>query len=87
METVVLKSSSKAKMASLLKIAKEMGIDVVMTNEELDEMDGIMALPGPEVSKEKFEAWLAAEDDVEYTIEEATKLAKEKLAEGRKNRK
>lgn len=74
-------------MASLIKIAKEMGIDVVTEGDELDKMDAIMGFAGPEVSKEKFEAWLAAEDEVEYTITEAREIARREIAESRKKKK
>ena len=76
METVLLKSASKSKMASLIKIAKDMGIDIVKQKTDLDKLDDEMGFPGPKISKKKLEAWLVAEDEPEYGINHAFKMAK-----------
>ena len=84
METVLLKSDSKIKMASLIKIAKDMGIDVVKQKNDLDKIDDEIGFPGSKIPKKKFEAWLVSEDEVEYGIDEAFAMAKKEVIKNRK---
>lgn len=74
-------------MASLLKVAKEMGVEVITESDELERINELMALPGPKVSKKMIEAWLEPRDDEErYTIDEAFEIAKKEVIKSRKLR-
>ena len=64
MKTITLTSSDK-KIDLLLQVAKEMGVKTTAHYEVTDEE---MALPGPKVSKQQLETWLAKDDgDGGYT--------------------
>ena len=71
MKTITLTASPK-KIELILRVAKEMGISTKPFHELTDEE---MALPGPKVSKEQLEDWLAKDDgEGGYTPEELRKI-------------
>lgn len=80
MKTITLTSTEK-KIDLLLKVAKEMGIDTKPFRELTDEE---MALPGPKVSKEQLEDWLAKEDGEVYTSAQVKARVKSKLTKTKK---
>jgi hypothetical protein len=65
------------KMDLLIRVAKEMGIEVKPFRELTDEEIG---LPGPKVSKEQLEDWLAKDDGEGYEINAAFEKMKANLA-------
>ncbi len=75
MKTINLTSSDK-KNNLLLQLAKDMGVKTQAHHELTDEE---MALPGPKVSKEQLETWLAKEDGESYGIDEAFDMMKSNL--------
>jgi hypothetical protein len=82
MNTITFQSSSKSKLNQLVKVAKDMGIQPVEDHELTDEE---MAMPGPKVSKERLEEWLAKDDgEEEYSTEEMLDYVKKKIAKSRK---
>lgn len=75
MKAVTFKSSSQAKLNSLIKVAAEMGIEKYTLRELTDQE---MAMPGPKPSAEQLETWLAKEDGLKYGLDEAfDKVGKE----------
>lgn len=82
MKTITL-TSSKKKIDLLLQVAKEMGVKSSVQYELTDEE---MGLPGPKVSKEQLENWLAKEDGESYEINEALTIMKSNLAKKRKKK-
>ena len=76
MKTITLTSSPK-KIELILRLAKEMGISTKPFRELTDEE---MALPGPKVSKEQLEDWLAKDDGEGIPIEKAFRMMKSNLA-------
>ncbi len=84
MKTITLTSSPK-KIDLLVRVAKEMGIDAKPFRELTDEE---MGLPGPKVSKEQLEDWLAKDDGVGgYTSAEMKARIKKRFSKstGHKN--
>ncbi|MEO8088231.1 MAG: hypothetical protein ABI763_15530 [Bacteroidota bacterium] len=84
MKAVTFKSTSQAKLNSLIKVAAEMGIEKYIQRELTDEE---MSIPGPKPSVEQFEAWLAKEDGTKYGLEEAFGKVHNELARSRKQKK
>lgn len=82
MKTATFKASEK-KIDLLIKVAKEMGIEAKPYRELTDEE---MGLPGPKVSKEQLEDWLAKEDGESYEITTAFDKMKSNLAKKRKKK-
>jgi hypothetical protein len=66
----------------LVKVAKDMGIERI---EEYELNDEDMVTPGPKVSTEQLEKWLAKDDrEEDYSIEGVMDYVKTKLAKSRK---
>lgn len=84
MKAITFKSSSMAKLNSLIKVAEKMGIEKYTLRELTDEE---MALPGSQPSVEQLEEWLAKEDGVKYSLEEAFERVHSELARSRKKKK
>lgn len=63
-----------------MRVAKEMGIDAKPFRELTDEE---MALPGPKVSREQLEDWLAKDEGESIPIEKAFGMMKAKLAKSK----
>lgn len=80
MKTITLTSTTK-KIDLLLKVAKEMGIETKPFRELTDEE---MGLPGPKVSKEQLEDWLAKDDGESYTPAQLKARIKQRLSKGKK---
>lgn len=83
MKTITL-TSTPEKINLILRVAKEMGISSKPFRELTDEE---MALPGPKVSKEQLEDWLAKDDGESVPLEEAFVRLKKELSVKRKSRK
>lgn len=83
MKTITLTSTPK-KIELIRRVAAEMGIESKPFRELTDEE---MALPGPKVSKEQLEDWLAKDDGEGIPAEEAFGFLKKGLAAKRKSRK
>ncbi len=78
---IITLTSTEKKIDLLVQVAKEMGIKTKSFRELTDEE---MGLPGPKVSKEQFEDWLAKDDgDGGYTPAQMKELVKKRLAKNR----
>jgi len=68
MKTITFHSNNEDKIDLLIKVAKEMGIEPFA---EYSNSEDDYCLPGPKISNEKLEEWLAKEDGPErYTPEQ-----------------
>ena len=63
-----------------MQVAKQMGIKTKPYRELTDEE---MGLPGPKVSKEQLEDWLAKDDGESYEVNEAFTIMIANLAKNR----